>query len=374
MAELSAFFFLPAELWVFDILPLLDVKSICAFARTCKLYYIYSTEPWLWKSLYKNKFTKAQKDMRRDHYEDFKDFEIEDEERALSWLGNKALAGGFQSCDRTFWKQRYGLRAQYVTEKVIVRVRYDNGTSFKTLLCTKSDLIGDICSRMSTYSTLYRTETDFYKRLLHNGTLHYTEELDYLINNFHSFQIYQPTTKTNHSLDAPRWLSPMDVIGSVCTEPASKDYRGSHNYYNSLNLLELEFNSRIRRVTYLCVLDDVVIKRSILIDTDWPVRLILHVILTHMYPRINLEDDSKYHLEWYWITNDNDSDEATKRYVDSSNFGTPGAVLRDLSIHEDSFDFRCLDFAAVLDHGKTLTEQGIDVVHLPHFGVIVLAE
>lgn len=99
---------------------------------------------------------------------------------------------------------QFGFRAQFGEEKVIVRIQYDHGTSFKTLLCTKSDLAGEICHKMAAYSTSYRSGTKLYKSLLENKMLAYTEELDYLVTDHSSFQLFQPS----HLQELGRWLCP----------------------------------------------------------------------------------------------------------------------------------------------------------------------
>jgi len=164
---------------------------------------------------------------------------------------------------------------------VIVRVVYDNGSSHKTLLCTKSDLVGNICRRMANYSSHYRCGTSYYKSLLDKGVIHYTEELDYLINDHSSFQLYQPSNEPQNA----KWLFPVNALGDYSV---NKRFHFAHSCESlQLDLFELEFKSRIRPLKYSCVLmGNASVTRTILIDDNWSVKQILQAVLTQMYPQI----------------------------------------------------------------------------------------
>lgn len=276
-------YFLPAECWVLEILVKLSGKDLCNVSAVCRYFYVLSTDNYVWRKKYVENWGIASYDY---------------ECKALAWLKlkNEDQHGYFCRKEHIFWKQRFGFRARHGDEKIIVRIQYDQGTSFKTLLCTKSDLAGEICKRMANYSTSYRCGSKLYKSLLENGALQYTEELDYLIADHNSFQLFQPIA---HG----RWLSPVDTLGRYSngiSTPFEPSLSSLARYYDTLNMLELEFKTRIMPVKYSCKVNNVDVTRTILIDSCWDVRQIMHAILTQMHPQIPYAEGAEdYCLVWY---------------------------------------------------------------------------
>eukprot|EP00005_Dracoamoeba_jomungandri_P007527 CAMPEP_0174269388 /NCGR_PEP_ID=MMETSP0439-20130205/40773_1 /TAXON_ID=0 /ORGANISM="Stereomyxa ramosa, Strain Chinc5" /LENGTH=225 /DNA_ID=CAMNT_0015358123 /DNA_START=325 /DNA_END=1002 /DNA_ORIENTATION=+ len=159
----------------------------------------------------------------------------------------------------------------------MVRVAYDNGCSFKTLLCTKSDLAGEISDRMREYSSLYRQQQSVYD----------PEEEEKLC------QLFQRIEKP---IKKGRWLQSLDVLGEYVPNKSASKYLLA-KYYEDLALLELEFRTRIRAVKYSCSVNGVEVERTILIDDNWVVGKILAKIMAHMQPQLN-GDLGNYHLAW----------------------------------------------------------------------------
>lgn len=278
----TSVFSLPPEAWVLNVFEFLEPKDLCNISKVCRYFYVLSTDNYVWR-------------MRYQRYWGVSSFDYEC--KALAWLKMKVPEQKvyFKSKDHIFWKQRFGFRARFGDEKIIVRIQYDNGTSFKTLMCTKSDLAGEVCHRMATYSTSYRLGSKLYKTLLENGTLHYTEELDYLINDHSSFQLFQPQSDDQ---EQGRWLSPIDTLGLYTGD---KTHFALAQYYDSLNLLQLEFQTRIRPLKYTVNVNNVCVTRTVLIDCCWDIRQIIHVILIQMHPQIQYKasrDRESYRLVW----------------------------------------------------------------------------
>jgi len=155
---------------------------------------------------------------------------------------------------------------------------------------------------MSAYSTSYRLGSKLYKSMLENGVIHYTEELEYLITDHNSFQLFQPLSnpanaanskeKLKKSTDEPdspgRWLCPIDTLGHATFSASS--------YYDTLNRLELHYQSRIKPVKYSCELNSVFVTRTVFIDICWTVRQITQIILSQMHPQIEYTTSDRYRL------------------------------------------------------------------------------
>ena len=91
------------------------------------------------------------------------------------------------------------------------------------------------------------------------------------------------------------------------SEATENTHFSKAQYYDSLSLLELEFQSRVQPMKYSCKVGEVDVTRTILVDCCWEVRQIVHVILTQMHPQIqyrSADDRDSYRLAWYGPQND----------------------------------------------------------------------